>query len=345
MVRSRTCLVLIACGVLIVSAASGGLFSAGFLLQPPRVISTQPPDHAADVLVETPIQITFSTPMERDATGAALQLLPHLSGSWEWSDDRTVRFVPESGLPISATVTVQIGAEARSRWGPSLAEPFRLRFNTITRPVPIGGDPPLQARFVYTPNRVKLSFSRPLDAAAVEEGLQISPPLPHQQFWWDGAALYISGFFAPATRYQITLPGGITDAEYGIPLGRDLVWSFTTATQYPNFSILNRDRVLTFAAGTPVNIPTQFTNVSRLDAMLIPIAEHEYQANLDAPFETWFAFEPTRRAIRTRRVPTQAQLDRYMRAGISFADVPRGTYLLKVTTPEGPSDKLLVRVK
>lgn len=345
MFRRGTCLVAGVLGLLVLAgfATAFALLASG-ILSTPRVSAVEPAAGSEMVLPDSPITLTFSTPMARGATEAALRLSPLISGDWEWRNDRTLSFVPYAGLPISATVTIEVGAAARSRLGRPLAEPARFRFKTVTRPVLVDSTPALGAQFIYVPNRVSLLFSRALDAQTAAAQLKIEPPVPYQALEWDGARLNVSGFFAPATRYRLTLPADVTDAEYGVPLGRELVWSFTTATQYPNFSILNRDRVLTAPADEPLKIPTQFTNVSRLDVALYPLTRDEFETNRGAPYETWAALAPTERAVRRQSVSTDAELDRYMTRELVLTPVPAGTYLLEVTTPEGPSDKQLVSV-
>jgi hypothetical protein len=174
--------------------------------------------------------------------------------------------------------------------------------------------------------------------------MQIEPPLPNAALEVDGTNLTLRGIFQPGTRYQVTIPASAVDAEHGIELGSDIVWSFTVGEQYPNFSILNRDRVMRLPANEPLTIPTQFTNISRLDIALEPITRQQFQENAAAPFEAWAAFRPAAAPMVKTNVLTHAQLDRYHQLPVSLPPLAPGAYLLEISTPEGLSDRQLLEV-
>jgi len=331
-------LTFLACG-------AAALFFALPLLQAPYVAAVEPADGARDILPTAPIIITFSAPMNRDAAQAALRLSPRVNGSWAWRDDRTLVFTPRATLPISKTLTLQISTDARSQFGAALAQAVRARFTTLTYPHVVASDPARDAQFSYSPTQVTFTFNRAMNADALRANLIVTPTLANATLAVNGTTVTLGGFFEPRTRYEIRLDAAATDAAYKLPLERAAQWSFITATQYPNFSILNRGRVLEFSTNTPVEIPVQFTNVSRLDLAVYPLTPPEFDANASAAFETWYAFKPSRAPVQKQVVPTNAQLDRYTQTKIALEPLPRGVYYLKITTPEGPTDAQLVRVK
>ena len=108
---------------------------------------------------------------------------------------------------------------------------------------------------------------------------------------------------------------------------------------------MNRGRVLKFAANAPLQIPTQFTNVSRLDVALYPITRQEFDANANAPFETWYGFEPITAPVETVRIETNAEPDVYAQKKIQIEPLAAGTYYMKITTPEGVSDAQLILIE
>jgi|GEM_PF-3509429 len=332
--------------VLLCALAVGAAF--GFLalplFQPPRVLFMEPADGASDIAPTSPITITFSMPMARAATEAAFRVSPRVNGAFTWQDNQTLVWTPRRALPISQTLTVQISQAARSWLGRAPQALAQARFTTLTYPHVVASTPALDAQFIYIPNRVTLTFDRALNAESVRANLTITPTLANETLRIDANTVTLDGFFQPRTRYQIEIAAGATDDAYHIPLERAWLWAFTVSEQYPNFSILNRGRVLRVAAQDKIRIPTQFTNVSRLDVAVYPITPTEFDANANAPFETWYAFQPTAAPIQQQRVLTHAPLDQYAQQTIALEPLPQGTYYLRIATPEGPDDAQLLQV-
>lgn len=282
--------------------------------------------------------------MHPDATQNALRLFPRVNANFTWQDNQTLVVTPRTTLPISKTITVQISTNAQSRLGRALPENFQTRFTTLAYPHVVTTVPARDAQFIYVPNQVTLVFNRAMNENALRENFIITPTLANAKVSVDETSVTLNGFFQPRTPYHITIRADATDAAYALPLERDFVWAFTAAAQYPNFSIVNRGRVLNSSQDN-IHIPVQFTNVSRLDLAVYPITQREFDANADAPFETWYAFQPTTAPLHRQRVTTNAQLDQYRQQVISISRLPAGTYYLRITTPEGPSDAQLVRVE
>ncbi|TAH53433.1 MAG: hypothetical protein EYC68_03405 [Chloroflexota bacterium] len=346
MSRQRSLVVvLLALSLLLIAVTFLFNFVPFAALQAPRVMYVEPANNAIEIAPTALITITFSAPMDRLETENSIRLQPRVAGNFIWRDDQTVTFAPRTRFPISTTLTLNISTNARSRLQQPLQNEFVSRFTTLSRPYVTSSTPALDAQFVYIPNQVTITFNRAMDAKMLGDNVTIEPPPQNLSRELDGNTLTLRGFFEPRTRYQITIPASASDAEYGIELGRAYVWSFTAASQYPNFSILNRGRVLKFPAKDSVETPTQFTNVSRLDAALYAISRAEFDANANALFETWYAFRPASAPIKTWSVTTNAQLDQYTQQKINLGALPVGTYYIKIKTPEGVSDAQLVLVE
>lgn len=341
MLRARFILVLIGFIVILI-AASVLIFIS---IPTPRVVQIEPANGATEIPPTSPITITFATPMQRVETEQNIRFQPRVAGNFSWRDDQTLVFTPRTTLPVSTTLTITVSQDARSRLQRPLENTVRSRFTTLARPYVVESIPARDARFVYVPNMVTIVFSRAMDANMLADSLQIEPALENFSLDMTEKTLRVRGFFEPRTRYTISILPFATDAEYGIALNREYVWSFTAAAQYPNFSILNRGRVLTFSANEPILIPTQFTNVSRLAIAAYPISRAEFDLNAHAPFETWHAFQPASTPAQTFRVETNAILDTYTQQDIRLDALARGTYYLNITTPEGVSDAQLVVVE
>lgn len=314
-------------------------------LQAPRITQIEPSNGANEIHPSSPITLTFSVAMDRRQTQKSVQFEPPIAGEMTWSDDRTLLFTPRSTLPISTTVNVTVSQNARSWLQRPLANPVVSQFTTLSRPYLVSSTPALDAQFIYVPDRVTINFNRAMDGSLVADGLFIDPPLTRVLYRTVDKTLTIWGFFQAGTRYQIILPGFVPDREYGIPLERDYIWSFTASSQYPNFSILNRGRVLNLPANQPVTIPTQFTNVSRLDVAVYPITRQEFDTNATLPFEAWYGFHPSVPAPGTQSVTTNAVLDTYQQLNVPLGALDSGAYYLKITTPEGVSDSQLLLIE
>lgn len=311
----------------------------------PQVVQIQPPDNATDIAPTAPITFTFSLPMDRAQTTQSIRFDPPLRGEFNWQDDQTLVFTPRVRMPISSTLSITVPQTIRSAAQVQAQSDTVSRFTTLPRPMILDSNPSPQARFVYVPDSVHITFSRPMNPEALREQLHITPPLPHQTIAQQDNTFTLRGFFEPRTAYTLTLPAAVPDAEYGIELGAEATWTFTTTAQYPNFSILERGRVLQGAAGAPLVVPTQFTNVSRLDAALYPITAQEFETNAAAPFEAWDAFQPSGPPAQFKSAATNAALDEYMQQEIELAAPQAGTYYLRITTPEGLSDSKLVNIE
>jgi hypothetical protein len=283
--------------------------------------------------------------MNRPAVENAISFSPGVAGELLWADDQTVSFLPRSRFPISTTLTLRIDQAARSWLGRPLPGVTVSQFTTLARPFVLASAPALEAQFIYVPDHVSITFSREMDRRALLEGLTMEPVPQNLETDFKENTLTLRGFFRPRTRYQISIPPTAPDAAYGIALGRDYLWSFIVATQYPNFSILNRDRVMRLASDQPLRIPTQFTNVSRLDVTVYPISKQEFDANADAPFETWYEFQPSSPPLQETSVVTNAELDKYTRRDLTLDPLGAGTYYLRVAAPEGMSDTQLLLVE
>jgi hypothetical protein len=343
--RLRTFLI---CSVLVLLLVATVAFLFDWLpmpLQAPRVVQIEPANGATEILPTSSITLTFSTAMERVQTQQSILFEPHLDGDFVWRDDQTLVFTPDTRLPISTTLDITVSQSARSWLQRPLQEETVSRFTTLVRPYVVSSTPALDAQFVYVPDRVTITFSRAMDASLLADGLLVEPPLQHILYRTVERTMTIRGFFQAGTHYKITIPGFVPDIKYGIELNRDYVWSFVAASQYPNFSTLNRGRVLRLAADAPLTIPTQFTNVSRLDVALYPISREEFDIYSAAPFETWHTFQPSVLPVLTQSISTNAQLDTYLQSSITIDALNSGTYYLTVTTPEGVGDRQLVLVE
>ena len=181
------------------------------------------------------IQITFSSEMERGITEQAFSCLCNdvaASGTFVW-EEKKMCFYPEAGIKDKSRYEVEVGTRAEDRFGNSLKEVFSYVFSTMEKE---------ESFFVQKMNisdgdvvanlmqPIEITFSSPVDQAALYQGFDISP--------WVSCATSLkdngyTAVFAPLEKldwnstYTVTLKKSISD-QFGNNLKTDYVVAFTT---------------------------------------------------------------------------------------------------------------------
>ena len=97
----------------------------------PIVLATIPPNGAADVPLNAPLSVTFSTTMQRPATEAAWSATPEIPCSFSWNFTSTVMTcTPTSELSQATSHTVTLGTGATASTGIAMASPVTFAFGT-----------------------------------------------------------------------------------------------------------------------------------------------------------------------------------------------------------------------
>ncbi|PIS30576.1 hypothetical protein COT42_02745 [Candidatus Saganbacteria bacterium CG08_land_8_20_14_0_20_45_16] len=100
---------------------------------PPTIETTAPPTGAADVSLNQPIIINFTTQMSTSDTERALNITPALTGqTHSWSNSNSTLTIDHSNLAASTTHTVTIDSSAMSSSSQTLAADFTFNFTTGT---------------------------------------------------------------------------------------------------------------------------------------------------------------------------------------------------------------------
>lgn len=203
---------------------------------PPVLVETQPESNG-ELPAQGPITLIFNQPMERASVEGAVQGQPTLSGHFEWTDDTTVKFVPDKPLTPGSDQVITVSTSARAANGLQMAQEVDLAFKVpgylqlldrLPKPDTSDSDPGAA---------VVASFSDPIVPLTAESTSQpaaftLAPPATGRGEWLN-TSTYI---FYP----DPPLKGGITYTvspnttlvdTYGSPLAADQVqpWSFTTA--------------------------------------------------------------------------------------------------------------------
>ncbi len=313
-------------------------------LRAPQVLDSTPARDAKDISPRTPITLTFLTAMERASTQTAFELRPKIEGTFNWIDDQTVVFRPRAPLPLSATIEVQVSAEARSWLYRRMGREFTSRFTIIGAPTVVASEPAQNARFTHVRDPFTITFDREMDRESVQAHLTITPHPSLLRYHWTQNQLLVSGVRQPATQYRVALQRGAKDKRDGLPLEREFTWSFITVEQYPFFSILNLEREVRAAANQPFNLQLQLVNVSRIDAQLYRLEPGAYLEARALNPDGWRYFMPSRAPFRAWSIDPKSTPDQYAVLKLELRALQPGFYYLFVHTPEGPFDAQLLTV-
>jgi len=101
-------------------------------IPPPEVENTSPENGAAGVKVDSVISVTFSKPMDKQATGGAFSISPAVDGVLSWQNlDRTMIFTPQSYLSCGTGYSVTISTvAAEAVAGVNLKEDYTFAFTS-----------------------------------------------------------------------------------------------------------------------------------------------------------------------------------------------------------------------
>lgn len=312
-------------------------------LRAPQVLTFGPAFNARDVAPTAPITITFLTPMTPN--DAAIKISPPLRGTWNWSGN-SATFTPAESWPLSTTVTVTVTRDARSWLQRRAEKEFTWSFTTLAPPMVVSTEPRQGARFAYLRDRLVITFNREMDQASVEQRLKVRPEIANMKLLWQGKQLIIGGNLRPSETYEIFLPSGAKDAQYGLTMPNDFSWSFTTTQQYPYLAIINIGRYGVTAAEKPTTLKLQSVNVSRVDVALYKFDTETYIKTLGFSYEGWRNFKPKGDPIKTWNITPPAKIDQYVTQDLQLDALPAGIYFLTAKSPEGVNDtQVLVATK
>ncbi len=236
----RTLMALVFLGV---SLLVGGLFGAASEppadsdLAPPRVLFTTPV-RGEELAVDGVVELTFDRAMDRPSVEAAARIVPAMAGTWQWTSDASIRFVPQASWSRDTWYTITVDDGARDTAGAALADPFSLRLRTvgylrITQTIPVDSATEIAAEASIT-----VMFNRPVvslsSISAPDREPQPAPltfaPAVEGAGEWMSTSIYV---FTPSkpllggTRYLVTARAGLRDTTGGL-LDEDVAWSFTT---------------------------------------------------------------------------------------------------------------------
>lgn len=242
---------------------------------PPTVLVRHPDSGAVGVARNTNISATFSEDMSpASLTPASFSVSGGVTGTVTYDAvSRTALFIPDADLAASTLFTVTLSTAVSDTAGITLAAPSVWSFTTgvgndTTAPSVSSALPADGATQVSLATHQKITFSEPMDRAATNAAISLSPaPLYPLQFLWEatGDVVWvvfdtvsppgISGtdLLVENTAYTVTVGFGAKDLA-GNPLAAadSVTWTTRTDATPPILVSISPDQTTTVPAGTTV---------------------------------------------------------------------------------------------
>ncbi|MBP6786408.1 MAG: Ig-like domain-containing protein [Candidatus Promineofilum sp.] len=192
-------------------AADGAIFDAPpvwslVVVEPPRVLRRQPAQGAGRDR-RPAISVIFDRPM--DPATAAVAVEPAVPLDLSWPDETTLVIRPAADLDPGVTYKFALAKEVAGSDGIPRDQAYRFTYTpspiitAVEGPKPNNPDAPFFIRFGY-----------PMDRAAAEAALTLSPPVEAARRWQgDDTLELIDPPLMGNTTYTITLAGDVADAD------------------------------------------------------------------------------------------------------------------------------------
>lgn len=254
---------------------------------PPEIVETQPADGAADVALEEPIAIRFSTLMDTASVEAALRLRPAFAHEVRWSG-QLLEVLPTEPLRPEVEYRLEIGDGASDVSGVPLEGPVRIGFRTLAPGLELSLVVPADESDGISPAAsIAVFFDAPIDPGSVSDQLlSIEPAVAGSTALVDelgnepaepddGRVLRFSpsGPLPANTTFEVVLAPGVVDLGGGA-LAEPTTWTFTTGA--PQAAISNQITFLSDRAGVSnlwaMNIDG--TGAHQLSTELAPILDY-----------------------------------------------------------------------
>jgi hypothetical protein len=201
-------------------------------VEPPAVIRTDPEDGQQDVPTGTSITIEFNETMDQPSCQGAFSTLPTISGSFNWTNESTMVFIPDEALEGDTDYIVNIGTSATDTSKNALPALYSFDFRTgkgdVEPPTVEATVPYNEATNVSVGTTIEITFSESMDEASATTALTTLPPTTGSFSWDLNTMIFKPGsLLRPETLYQVTVGATAADIS-GNHLAGAYVFTFTT---------------------------------------------------------------------------------------------------------------------
>ncbi len=124
------------------------------------------------------VNIVFNRPMRPlDLAGgeakAPVVMTPVVAGEWHWIGTNALLFAPAKHLPRATQFAVEVPAGTRAMDGSSLAQPWKLAFNTA-RPELVNTTPGSDEDHLTPTTRFRLEFNQPIETSEISRAVKLT---------------------------------------------------------------------------------------------------------------------------------------------------------------------------
>jgi methionine-rich copper-binding protein CopC len=202
---------------------------------PPTVLSTNPANNSNNVPLNSKISITFSEPMNMNATEYAFSSVPSLICTFTWvAGEMTMHLTPSVSFPMNTLYTITISTTAKSKAGVNMQNPYVFSFTTapsgLIPPNVNATTPSNSSSNVALNTNIVLTFSEAMDKSATQTAISSLPTITGT-FSWDTAAKVVTwdptSDLQPNTKYTVTVGVG-AKSQVGANMKTPFIFSFTT---------------------------------------------------------------------------------------------------------------------
>ena len=199
------------------------------------IVVQRSPQTGQELPLDGAVELVFDRPMDKTSVEKAFEISPAVEGKFEWSDPRTLRFVP-AHLDRGASYHVYLAQKAHDTQGAILAGAYRFRFQTVgylevaqTIPAPDSVDVEADSVITIIFNRPVVPLTSLKQMEDLPNPVVFDPPISGAGEWLN-TSMYV---FTPdqplagGTQYNARVAAGLTDTTGGV-LDLDYAWSFTT---------------------------------------------------------------------------------------------------------------------
>jgi N-acetylmuramoyl-L-alanine amidase len=253
----------------------------------PAVVLASPANNDTTVLVNKPVTLSFTKPMDTASVRGAFSINPAVAGTIAWNaTNAALTFTPAAYLAPWVTYQIRVDTSARSATGQAFdgngdgvsGDPFVLSFRTkymdIFPPAVASASPASLAQLPAPTPVVNITFDEPLNQSTVTAsnfllqlvgGSQQSKTLEYAEAnGQGGVTMFIPNGLVAGASYRIRV-GGVSDLPGNmIPSTAYPLWQYSIAPGLFEYTVL--DSVNPWSTGLRAPDTTGWTGIDVLEA-------------------------------------------------------------------------------
>lgn len=201
----------------------------------PLVQSITP--NGTTVFIDSPIALTFDTPMIPETVENNLIISPNISPTYTWNDLNTELIIsrPEN-LKYNTTYEIILGKGTESELGGILEEPVAYSFKTIGPIEVLSVSPAPNSTGASISSVITIKFDQEVDRTSAEEKFSFTPATNGAISWYGNTMTFTPNTLNYSTTYTYNLNAGVKSV-HGQPSETQITGNFTTGSQVKLLSV------------------------------------------------------------------------------------------------------------